>query len=72
VRIVADIHHHGRDKKSTVRAALAADNKVKALLKIGEDDYPERIAALTSRIQKWKDAGALGSKRYQAALNEFQ
>lgn len=70
--IVADIHHHGRGKKSTVRAALASGNKVKALLKIGEDDYPERIAALTSRIQKWKDAGALGSKRYQAALNEFQ
>jgi hypothetical protein len=70
--IVADIHHQGRAKKSVVRTALAASNKVKALLKIGEDDYPERIAALRSRIEKWKAEGMLGSKRYNAALNEFQ
>jgi hypothetical protein len=70
--IVADIHHQGRGKKSAVRSALAASDKVKALLKIGKDDYSERVDALARRIEKWKDAGALGSKRYQAALNEFQ
>jgi hypothetical protein len=70
--IVADIHHQGRASKATVRNALATANKVKALLQIGKADYPERIATLTSRIDKWTTAGAMGTKRYQAALNEFQ
>ena len=69
--IIADIHHQGRGKKSAVRAALATGNKVKALLQIGKSDYPERIEALTERIEKWKSAGAMGTKRYQVALNEF-
>jgi hypothetical protein len=69
--IVADIHHQGRAKKATVRNALAAGNKVKALLEIGKSDYPERVSALASRIDKWTTAGSMGTKRYQAALNEF-
>ncbi len=69
--IVADIHHQGRGKKAAVRNALATNDKVAALLQIGKSDYPERITTLSSRIEKWRSTGAMGTKRYQAALNEF-
>lgn len=70
--IIADIHHQGRAKKAAVRAALASPNKVNALLQLGADAYTGRIEALTSRIEKWKEAGVLGAKRYVVASNEFQ
>lgn len=70
--IVADIHHQGRGKRTTVKAALAESNKVKALLAIGASGNAERVEALKTRIKKWQDAGALGIKKYDASLNEFQ
>jgi hypothetical protein len=69
--IIADIHHQGRGTKKAVRAALSAPNQQEALLEIGSDKYPERIATLSARIQKWKDAGAMGRKTFNPALNEF-
>ncbi len=69
--IVADIHHQGRGKRPAVKAALAASNKVNALLAIGASNHAERIETLKGRIKKWKDASILGTKRYHASLNEF-
>jgi hypothetical protein len=69
--IIADIHHQGRGSRTNVKQALAAPNKVDALLKVGEGKEPQRVATLRSRIDKWKSAGILGQKRYRAGLNEF-
>jgi hypothetical protein len=55
-----------------VKAALNASDKVKALLAIGKSAHEERVATLTARIKKWKDAGKMGRKTYRAALNEFE
>jgi hypothetical protein len=70
--IIADIHHQGRGRKSAVKAALRARDKVKALLAIGRNAHEERVETLAARIKKWKDAGAMGGKKYHAALNEFE
>src|SRR5262245_1736060 len=69
--VIADIHHQGRGTKTAVRAALSAPDKERALLEIGKARYPERIATLSASIQKWKDAGAMGHRRFRAGLNEF-
>jgi hypothetical protein len=69
--IIADIHHQGRAPKAEVKRALAARDKVAALLKVGEKKGPQRVATLRARIKKWKDAGVIGQKRYHAGLNEF-
>jgi hypothetical protein len=70
--IIADIHHQGRGSKAAVRAALNQTNKVKALLEIGKSNHPERVSTLTARVKKWTDAGVMGTKKYRAALNEFE
>jgi hypothetical protein len=70
--IIADIHHQGRGSRSAVKQALSSSNKVRELLKIGEGNHPERVQALKTRIKKWKDAGLMGTKKYRAALNEFE
>lgn len=70
--IIADIHHQGRGSKAAVKSALSTSNKQAALLKIGEDNHPERVATLKARIKKWKDAEIMGAKKYQADLNEFK
>jgi hypothetical protein len=70
--LVADIHHQGRGKRPAVKAALAESNKVNALLTIGASAHSQRIDTLKIRIKKWKDAGVLGTKKYNASLNEFQ
>jgi hypothetical protein len=69
--IIADIHHNGRGSKEQVLEALSADDVESALLDIGKDEHPKRIAELQERIEKWREAGAMGEKRYRAELNEF-
>ncbi|HEX2592233.1 MAG TPA: hypothetical protein VHL34_12095 [Rhizomicrobium sp.] len=69
--IIADIHHQGRGTKAQVKSALSAANKIDALLNIGVDKYPERVATLKARIKHWTDAGNLGHKVYNAATNDF-
>ncbi len=70
--IVADIHHQGRAGKAAVKQALAGSNKVAALLKLGKDKFPERVATLSARIKKWTDVGLMGTKTYRASLNQFE
>jgi hypothetical protein len=69
--IIADIHHHGRGSKKEVLDALSEEEVEDALLAIGAKQHPERIAALEERLDHWRDAGAMGEKRYRAELNEF-
>jgi hypothetical protein len=69
--IIADIHHQGRGTKTAVRNALKATNPTKALLAVGGASDPVRVATLEKRINKWVSAGKLATKRYRAALNEF-
>lgn len=68
---IADIHHQGRGKKAEVRAALKEKDPLLALTKIGEGKYPERCKTLRARLRKWVDAGEMGTKRYDAGLNQF-
>ncbi len=70
--IVADIHHQGRGGRTAVKAALARPDAETALLAIGADKYPERIATLRARLKTWRDAGKMGDKAYDAASNEFR
>lgn len=70
--IVADIHHQGRAGKAVVKAALAKPNPEAALLEVGALNHPERIATLKARLKKWRDAGVMGVKRFDAGLNEFR
>lgn len=69
--IIADIHHHGRASKTTVRKALAQADPESALLNINHTKYKSRNERLALRIQHMKAAGKLGTKVYDAALNEF-
>jgi hypothetical protein len=71
VALVCDIHHQGRAKVPVVRAALAQAQPEEALLKIGQEKYPERIANLRRNIEAMKQDGQLGRKRYQSATNSF-
>lgn len=69
--LIADIHHQGRARTATVKAALAKPNKEAALLKIGASDFPGRIRTLADRVASLKAQGKLGAKRYSALANEF-
>jgi hypothetical protein len=69
--IIADIHHHGRASKDTVKAALRQSNKEKALLSVNNPQFQARNDRLAAIIKQMKDAGALGKKVYDAAANEF-
>ena len=69
--IIADIHHHGRGTKKDVLDALSADEVEEALLEVGAEEHPQRVAMLKERLDEWRDAGSMGEKRYRAELNEF-
>jgi hypothetical protein len=71
VALICDIHHQGRAKKDAVKAALGKPQPEKALLNLGEDAYPERIANLRQNMEAMKASGQLGRKKYQAATNAF-
>lgn len=69
--IIADIHHQGRAKRDEVKAALATADPNTALLKLGADKFPERIASLKATIATYKEKGWLGTKRYKSATGDF-
>ena len=69
--IIADIHHHGRASKDTVKAALQAADKEKALLSVNDGTYRDRNERLAAKIARMKAAGTMGRKVYNAAANEF-
>lgn len=69
--LIGDIHHQGRASKKRVRAALAAADPIERLITINEN-YAGRIAALRHKLPEMQQAGRLGQKVYDAALNEFR
>jgi hypothetical protein len=69
--VVMDIHHQGRAKIATVLLALQSANPLAALLEIGAEQYPERIATLTKEIKALTAAGVYGNLRYDATKNDF-
>lgn len=69
--VVADIHHQGRAKISTVLMALQSSDPLTALLKIGEEQYPERISTLRKEIKALTAAGVYGNLKYDKARNDF-
>ncbi len=69
--MIADIHHQGRAKVSTVLLALQGANPLIELLKIGQSQYAERIATLNKEIKALTADGTFGSLKYDAASNAF-
>jgi len=69
--LVADIHHHGRAKKSMVRSALNSSNPKERLITINPD-YGGRNQSLRAIVNSLESDGALGRKTYDAAINEFR
>ena len=68
--VIADIHHQGRAKKTRVRAALASADPLDALIDINAN-YSSRNAELRGKLQEMVNAGQLGVRTYDTALNEF-
>ncbi len=70
--MVADILHQGRQKSvAEIRAALKEATPLDALLRIGADDYPERIETLRKEIKKLVVEGTLGGKVYNLSKKDF-
>jgi hypothetical protein len=69
--VVADIHHQGRAKVSTVLMALQSSDPLTALLKIGEDQFGERISTLRREIKALATAGVYANLKYDKASNDF-
>jgi len=69
--IIADIHHHGRASKDTVKKALQKTDREKALLMVNHQKYKERNQRLAAKIHAMKSKNVLGHKVYDAANNEF-
>jgi hypothetical protein len=70
VLICADIAHHGRGggrNREHMRNALASQNSVDELLRIGAEAYPERVAQIRRRVFDGIADGRLGRCRYAAA-----
>jgi hypothetical protein len=73
--VVADIRHQGRGGAgvwASIAEALAAPDKLKALLDIGADAYPERCRTVGAAIRAKLAAGLLGTSVYRAAMGEFE
>lgn len=68
--LVADIHHQGRASRARVKAALASGAPERNLIDINSN-YASRAADLRHIIQRLRDEGHLGTKRYKAASNDF-
>ncbi len=69
--IIADIHHQGRGKKTSVKDALHSANPEHNLININPN-YKSRSKNLKFIIDKLTFEGKLGSKTYSSALNEFK
>lgn len=75
VLVCADIRHQGRGGRvafSRMREALSKTRSVEALLDIGADAYPTRVAGLETMILEGIAAGRFGRHRYDAATAEMR
>jgi hypothetical protein len=76
--VIMDIRHQGRGGRGASQAIINAlqagnteDTKFNNLLRIGATQFADRIRTLKIQIQKLLTASVLGTKRYQAARNDF-
>jgi len=69
--IIADIHHQGRASRKTVTQALASNDPREALLHVNHSQWKTRNTTLKAKIETLEAEGRLGTKRYDAGLNEF-
>jgi hypothetical protein len=73
--VIMDVRHQGRGGSQSIINALRTGNsedaKFNNLLKIAANQFPDRVRTLKIQIQKLVTAGILGTKRYQAARNDF-
>ena len=67
----ADIRHQGRGTYAQMTSALRQTRSVEALLAIGADTYPERIAGLRTQILDGLSERRFGLHRYNAATGEM-
>lgn len=66
---VFDIRHQGRGDYRRMRAALAADAPLEALLRIGAERYPARVRTLRNGLEA--QAEALDGLRWSTAAGDF-
>lgn len=69
--LVADIRHQGRAKSPEIIAAMQSSKPFDALLKIGQQRYPDRIRVLRREINDMLADGSLGRLRYSDAQKDF-
>jgi hypothetical protein len=69
--VVADIRHQGRAKSNHLIEALASQDALGNLLRLGEDGFAERIRTLRAAITAGVGDSILGMRRYDAASNDF-
>jgi hypothetical protein len=69
--VVADVRHQGRAKSNHLIEALASQDALGNLLRLGEDGFTERIRTLRSALTAGVEEGLLGMRRYDAASNDF-
>ncbi|MCC6143756.1 MAG: hypothetical protein IT368_08105 [Candidatus Hydrogenedentes bacterium] len=71
VALICDIHHQGRARRHQVADALAADAPEEALMNLGRQSHPARVAQLRAEISRMKAHGLLGKRSYDTASNGF-
>jgi hypothetical protein len=69
--LVADIRHQGRAPHVAIGRALATTDPHAALLALGAERYPERIARLRAAVEELRREGRLGRWRFDAAGGLF-
>lgn len=73
--VITDIHHQGRGKATQVKAALDtngnAEKAFENLLKIGADNFEQRIKTLRETIAESVAAGKLGKMKYSRTKSDF-
>jgi len=72
--VVADIRHQGRGGSGVwdaIEQALAAPDKLDALLRIGADQYAERCRAIGAALRGKLAAGTLGTADYRTDIDDF-
>ncbi|MET1078053.1 MAG: hypothetical protein ABWY06_08530 [Pseudomonas sp.] len=69
--VVADIRHQGRARSPEIASALASAEPLRALLKIGESRYPQRVGDLRREVEKLTAEGTLGEHVYSRELGDF-
>lgn len=73
--VVADIRHQGRGDSASIINALNTHGDMDAaynnLLKIGQQNYQERINTLSKTVKDLLTNGTLGQRRYDTATGDF-